>query len=404
MQGSQFPVIVRPVRRLRLRGRLLFLVNDAAFFLSHRLPVALAAQAAGMEVHVATPPDGGAAKITAAGFSFHPVPMSRSGMHPVREAKSFAAVVKLLRWLDPDVLHTVAIKPVLYGGLAARLVGQRAVISAIPGLGSIFIRRGLAARGVRTLITYTYVRALRHQRSRVIFQNLDDLNKFVDGKIIKRSDAVLIRGSGVDLAHFRASPLPVGVPMVLLASRMIRAKGVEEFVGAAERLRKRGIIARFVVVGEPDEGNPWRITRDTLVTWHRAGLIEWWGRREDMPDVVSQSYLFCLPSYGEGLPKALLEAAACGRPLIATDVPGCREVVRPGENGMLVPVRDADALARAIQTLLEDRPRAEAMGRRSRQIAEAEFGVEQVVDQTLELYDQLLKIGQSSLSQVTSSD
>lgn len=380
----------RPPAR-HLRGRLLFLVNDAGFFLSHRLPLALAARAAGMDVHIATPADAASARISAHGFSFHPVAMSRAGMNPLREARTFGAIVRLLRSLRPDVLHTVAIKPVLYGGLAARLVRQPAVVSAIPGLGSVFTKQGLLASAARRIVGAMYVQALRHQRAKVIFQNPDDLRRFVDVNIVASRDSVLIRGSGVDLMRFRASPLPTGVPMVLLASRMIRAKGVEEFVDAAERLRKRGVVARFVVVGEPDEGNPWRITRDALAAWHRAGVIEWWGRREDMPDVLSQSYLFCLPSYyGEGLPKALLEAAACGRSLVATDISGCRQVVRPGENGVLVPVRDVGALADAIHGLLEDRPRAEAMGRRSREIAETEFGVERVVDQTLSLYQELL--------------
>lgn len=387
--GRFAPDVRSPERHLR--GRLLFLVNDAGFFLSHRLPLALAARAAGMDVHIATPADAASKRISAHNFSFHPVPMSRSGMNPLREARTFGVIVKLLRSLRPDVLHTVAIKPVLYGGLAARLVRQPAVVSAIPGLGSAFTKQGLLASVARMIVGVMYAQALRHQRAKVIFQNPEDLRRFVDANIVTSLDSVLIRGSGVDLLRFRPSSLPTGVPIVLLASRMIRAKGVEEFVAAAEQLRKSGVVARFVVVGEPDEGNPWRITRDALAAWHRAGVIEWWGRHDDMPQVLSQSYLFCLPSYyGEGLPKALLEAAACGRPLVATDIPGCREVVRPGENGFLVSVRDVDALAEAIRALLEDRSRAAAMGQCSRQIAEAEFGIERVVNQTLSLYQELL--------------
>ncbi len=389
MLGAPVPVEQQPPRRLR--GRLLFLVNDAAFFLSHRLPLALAARAAGMDVHVATPADEASSKISAHGFSFHHVPMSRSGANPLREIRTIGAVVRLLRSLRPDLFHTVTIKPVLYGGIAARLVRQPAVVSAIPGLGSVFTKDGVFASGVRKIIALTYGQALRHRRTKVIFQNPEDLRHFVGAKIVAPSDSVLIRGSGVDLARFPASPLPTDVPVVLFASRMLRAKGVEEFVGAAERLRERGVVARFVVVGEPDEGNPWRITRDALAAWHRAGIIEWWGRRDDMPNVLSQSYLFCLPSYyGEGLPKALLEAAACGRPLVATDIPGCREIVRPGVNGILVRARDANVLADAILTLIENRPMAVAMGHCSREIAEQEFSVERVAEETLKVYEELI--------------
>lgn len=374
-----------------LRGCLLFLINDAGFFLSHRLPLAVAARAAGMEVHIATPADKLSAKIRAEGFPFHQIPMSRSGANPLRELRAFGAIIRLLRSLRPDILHTVAIKPVLYGGLAARLVRQPAVVSAIPGVGSVFTKEGIKADIARTLIAATYAQALRHRRGRIVFQNSDDLRRFVDGNIVVPRNAIVIRGSGVDLKKFQASPLPAEVPVVLFAARMLRAKGVEEFVQAAERLRRRGVVARFVLVGEPDDGNPWCISRETLTAWHGSGVIEWWGRRSDMPEIMSQAYMFCLPSYyGEGLPKVLLEAAACGRPLVATDIPGCREIVRPGTNGILVPVRDADALADAIRTILQNRPLAVAMGLRSRQIAEQEFDVRQVTAETLSVYQQLL--------------
>lgn len=387
--GAPVPVEQQP--RRRLRGRLLFLVNDAAFFLSHRLPLALAARAAGMDVHIATPADDASPKIGAYGLSFHPITMSRSGVNPLREAQTIAAIVRLLRLVKPDIVHTVTIKPVLYGGFAARLVRQPAVVSAIPGLGSVFTAHGFLAQCARRIIAAMYAHALRQRRVKVIFQNPEDLGRFVDGNIVAPSDSVLIRGSGIDLQYFRASPLPAGVPVVLFASRMLRAKGVEEFVGAAERLKYKGVVARFVLVGEPDEGNPWCIPRTTLDAWHRSGVVEWWGRRDDMPDVFSQSYVFCLPSYyGEGLPKVLLEAAACARPLVATDIPGCREIARPGVNGILVRPRDVNTLADAILTLIENRPMAVAMGRCSREIAEQEFGIERVADDTLKVYEELL--------------
>lgn len=343
-------------------------------------------------MHVATPPDAASARIGAKGFVFHSVQMSRSGARPWSELRTFFAIVRLLRSVSPDILHTVAIKPVLYGGIAARILGRSAVVSAIPGLGSVFTESGPVAAVVRVFMKWVYARALRHENAKVIFQNAEDRKTFLDAAIVQANDSVLIRGSGVDLSLFRSSPLPSGTPIVMFASRMLWAKGVREFVGAARRLRSEGLSARFVLVGEPDTGNPWYVPHEALQAWHRSGVIEWWGRREDMPQVISQAYLFCLPSYyGEGLPKALLEAASCARPLIGSDIPGCREIIRHDVNGLLVPVRDEEALAQSIRCLIDDRARAEKMAQKSREAAEAEFGVEHVVRQTLNVYADLLR-------------
>ena len=374
------------------KKRLLFVVNDAGFFLSHRLPVAQAAREQGYDVHVATPSSEAVAVILAHGFSHHSITLSRRGLHPLEEFATFLALSRLFRELRPDIVHNVTIKPVLYGGIAARLVKVPAVVNAISGLGYVFIRRGVKAGLVRGAVQRAYRLALGHSNGKAIFQNPDDRDTLMRVCRISERQAALIRGSGVDLQQYTYQPEPrSNEPVVLLASRMLWDKGVGVFVEGAKRLKDAGVAARFVLVGESDPGNPNAVPTEQLQCWQREGVVEWWGRREDMPQVLAGCAIFCLPSsYGEGVPKALIEAAACGRPIVTTDWPGCREVVRHEENGLLVPVGDVSALARALSRLLVDRDKRGRMGRRGREIAESEFAVEKVVSQTLAIYEELL--------------
>jgi glycosyltransferase involved in cell wall biosynthesis len=382
-------------------ARLLYVVNEAGFFLSHRLPLALAAARAGYDVHVATPDAPDAAAIREAGLTFHPVPFSRKGSDPLTELASLHSLYRLYRSLRPDLTHHVTIKPVLYGGIVARLTGIPAVVSAISGLGHVFIAQGWKARGLRALVRRIYKIALGHPNSKVIFQNPDDQRAFSMAKLIRPGSAVLIRGAGVDLTQFAPIPQAAGNLLVLFASRMLWTKGVGEFVEAASALRDSGVEARFVLAGRIDSGNPMTVPDDQLRKWNDNGAIEWWGQRDDMPEVFAQSHIVCLPtSYGEGVPKALIEAAACGRPIVATDVPGCREIVRHGDNGLLVPANDRTALANALRQLISDPALRERMGRRGREIAVQEFGLERVVAETLAVYRTLLdgRIGEAQRS------
>ncbi|MFQ5773404.1 MAG: glycosyltransferase family 4 protein [Kiloniellaceae bacterium] len=373
------------------RPTLLLTINDAGFFLSHRLPIAQAAAAAGYRVHVAAARSPAAETIAAHGLVFHPLPLSRRGLGPWREVRTFWSIYRLYRSLAPDLVHQVTVKPVLYGGLAARLAGVPAVVNAVSGLGYVFVDRGWKAGVLRSAIKAAYRIALAQRNGRVIFQNLDDREEFAAQGLVNPDASVLIKGSGVDLARFAPKPEPEGVPLVMLASRMLRDKGVGEFVEAARVLRKKGARARFVLVGDTDAGNPAAIARDRLKAWRREGVVEWWGHREDMPGVLAQAHVVCLPSYREGLPKILIEAAACGRPIVASDVPGCREIARAGDNALSVPIRDAEALARAIERLIADPDLRRRMGARGRSIAEAEFSVARVVRETLAVYNALLE-------------
>ena len=370
--------------------KLLFVVNEARFFISHRLAIAVAAKAAGYEVHVATPEGPGSEEIESQ-FQFHPIPLNRKGVKPVGELSTMLALYRLYRKISPTLVHHVTIKPVLYGGLMGRLVKVPAVVSAITGLGFVFINSGLRAKILRWAIKLFYRCALDHPNSRAIFQNPDDRELFVHSGLLPKNRSTLIRGSGVDMRQFTPSPEPCGAPLVVLAARMIWDKGVGEFVKAAYQLRLSGVQARFVLVGEIDYGNPSAIPEAQMKAWQAEGFVEWWGYKTEMPEILSRAHIVCLPSYREGVPKVLIEAAACGRATIATDMPGCREIVRHEENGLLVPPRDASALAAAIERLVEDPALRTRFGARGRQIAEAEFSVERVVRDTLAIYRELLQ-------------
>jgi glycosyltransferase involved in cell wall biosynthesis len=370
------------------RRRVLIVVNDAAFFLSHRLALALGARDAGFDVHVATPRDAASPQIVAHGLSFHPIPLSRRGTSPVAELSTLAALVKLYRSVEPDLVHHVTAKAILWGGLAARIARVPAVVHAVSGLGYIFIAESRKARAMRAALRIAYRTATAHPNCAVIFQNEDDRNAFAD--VIRTSRIVFIQGSGVDLERFRVAPLPTdGIPIVVLPSRMLWDKGVGEFVDAARSLLRRGVAARFVLAGGLDPANPAAIAPERLTEWTREGVVEWWGHREDMPEVLALATLVCLPSYREGMPKALLEACALGRPIVTTDVPGCRDVLGGGTFGVLVPARNSEALAGAIAQLLSEPARLERMAGEAA-LRGSEFSVDAVVDRTIALYRELL--------------
>lgn len=372
------------------RCRILFVVNTASFFVSHRLPIALAVQAQGCDVHVAAPEGPGIRLIRDAGMQVHSIPFTRSGAAIRKEVPSALSLLDLYKSLKPDLVHHVTIKPILYGTLAARLARVPAVVNAFSGLGHVFTAKGARAWLWRRIVRGAYRLVLRHPRQKVIFQNMEDVRLLTGSGCIPAKDVRVIRGSGVDLTMFSHRPEPDGSPVVILPARLLRDKGVCEFIEAARLLKGRQVSARMVLVGDLDPGNPSAIEEAQLVAWARSGIVEWWGFRQDMPNVMNECHIVCLPSYREGVPKALLEAAASGRPIVTTDAPGCRDVVTHEENGLLVPVGDAPALAAAIERLVLDSALRRIMGSRSRERAETEFPVDSVVRAHMAIYNELL--------------
>lgn len=373
------------------RRKLLFLVTEDWYFCSHRLPPARAARMAGYDVVVATRVEEHGAQIAAEGFKVIPIGLQRRGRNPFSEMAAIAEIVGIYWRERPDIVHHVALKPVLYGSLAALLARRPAVVNALAGMGFLFTSSSRLAAVLRPVVSRIFRILLNAGRSVLILQNPDDVTMLVSGGVVDPSRVRLIRGSGVDIGKFHPIPLPQGVPVVMLASRLLWDKGIGEFVAAAGALRERGMVARFVLVGDGDAANPESIPDEQVKAWHDGGVIESWGRREDMPAAFAQARVVCLPSYREGLPKVLLEAAACGRPLVATDAPGCREIVLHGENGLLVAVRDAAGLADAIASLLNDPELQSNMGKKGRELVEREFSETHVAQKTLEVYSELCK-------------
>ena len=365
--------------------RLLFFVTEDWYFCSHRLQLAVAAKSAGYDVAVLTRERDHGGVIRRAGIRLIPLEISRSGRNPFGELRTLIRILRAYRREKPDIVHHVALKPVLYGSLAALLVRVPYVINAFAGLGLLFSSSDWRARLARPWARGMFRLLLNNGRTRVILQNPDDV-AVLSGLI--RADRIrLIRGSGVDVDRFEAVPEPRGETTIILASRLLWDKGIGEYVRAAKTLRKAGTTARFVVVGRGDEENPRSIADDQMRAWHEEGVIEWWGYRDDMPEVFAACHIVCLPSYyGEGVPKVLLEAAACGRPIVTTDFQGCREVVHHGDNGLLVPPRDVAALSAALDKLIAAPALRDAMGAAGRKLVVDEFSLDQVVGETLALY------------------
>lgn len=379
--------------RVDAKGRhpkLLFVVNTGSFFISHRLPLAVAARSAGFEVHVLTQADADDAAVLAAEeIVLHGVPLKRGSLSVLADLRYLMEVVRVMRRIRPDIVHNVTIKPVLYGTVAARALGVRGIVDALSGLGYSFARqsRWLLSMSLRMAFRVVF----RSRRVSVILQNSDDVKLMTSLRIVSAQQAVLIRGSGVDLAEHVVSPEDLShEPLVVLPARLLRDKGVMEFAEASAMLAARGCRARFAIAGPLDDANPAALTLEEIHDLLARYPIEWLGNVKDVVKLYEQANIICLPSYREGLPKALLEACAAGRAIVTTDVPGCREVVAQDVNGVLVPVRDSKALADALQSLIADPQRRARLGTAGRRRAEEEFGLEQVIAQTLAVYNKLL--------------
>jgi len=340
----------------------------------------------GWRVIVACGTGSGEEKLAMHGLEARIVPLSRSGLNPWREWCSYRALCALYRAERPDLVHHVTVKPVIYGTFAARATGVGAIVNAVPGLGYVFTARGGVAALRRAAVGFLYRAAIARSNAQFIFQNRADLEAFVALAGVARARAHLIEGSGVDLDRFAPRPEPDAPATFLLLARMLKDKGVCEFVAAAERVRATRPGWRFLMAGAVDAGNPSALDEATLARWQREAAVEWLGHRDDVPELIASTHVVCLPSYREGLPKTLLEAAASGRAAIASDVPGCRDAVEDGVTGLLVPARDADALATAMRRLGDDARLRQRLASAARERAVARYGIAAIVRETFAVY------------------
>ena len=369
---------------------LVFVVTEDWYFASHRLPLARAALRAGYRVVVATRFGVHADALRREGFELYHLGLRRRARSVLHELASILELRRLYARHRPVVVHHVAMKPVVFGSLAAWGLRDVGVVNAIAGLGYVFTSRHFGARLRRLLVLSLLRRLSRRPTSVVVVQNESDRATLLASAIVDPERLVLIRGAGVDLGEFAPQLELDRPPIVLYAGRFLWDKGVGDLVEAARRLRSEGNGARFVLVGAPDDDSLGSISSSQIATWTAEGVIEDWGRRADMPAVLAQASVVCLPSrYGEGVPKILLEAAASGRATVTTDWPGCRDAIRHEETGLLVPPGDVSALTDALRLLLADPERRRRYGAAGRILAEREFDVVGVVDATLRCYQRV---------------
>jgi glycosyltransferase involved in cell wall biosynthesis len=365
--------------------KILLFANTDWYLYNFRLAQALALRARGDEVVLVSPDGAYVSRLQGMGFRWICFPLSRRGLNPLKEFSALMRLVRLYRREKPDLVHQFTVKCVLYGSLACSMLGIRSVVNSIEGLGYVFTEGKRGRKWLRGHVKLIYRLVL--PRTWVIFQNPDDQAYFIKNHLVNQKRMILIRSVGVDIHKFCPHPEMEGPPLIILPARLLWDKGVGEFVAASRQMRDAGCRARFALVGDIDNGNPASVQIAQLREWEKEGVIEWRGWKEDMQDVYAQAAIVCLPSYyREGVPKTLIEAAACGRPIVTSDMPGCREVVRHGENGYLVPPRDAPALAEALMDLLQNPDTRSKMGRCGRAIAEKEFSMDLVNSQTLAVY------------------
>ena len=372
--------------------KILILVNYLSFFLSHRLPIAEALLAKGFEVFIGYGELRGADPklLEQRGFKVDFIPMQLGGFNLLRDLKTLYYIWGFFKRVKPDIVHLVTIKPYLYGGIISRLCGVRGLITAVSGLGTLFINKDLKSKLIRLLLYPIYKLAFNHLNQKVIVQNKDDLKTLVNWGVLNPSKVKLLKGSGVKLENFINLNEPGGTPTVCFAARLLRDKGVYEYVSAVKLLKERGIEAQFLLAGDLDINNPTGLKLDDLNKLKDEGYVKIIGFQKDIATLYAKSHIICLPSYREGFPKSLIEAAAAGRAVVTTDVPGCRDAIIPNKTGLLVPIKDSKKLADALQWLIENPKERIAMGKAGRKFAEKEFPIEKIILNHLDIYQDLL--------------
>jgi len=364
--------------------KIILFANTDWYLYNYRLGLAHEILARGHELILLSPDGPYAKKLKDLSFTWKKIDLDRKGGNPIHEIRTLVEIFRLYSYEKPDLVHHFTVKCIIYGSLAAKFTGIPKIVNAVTGLGYIFLNNDFKTRIIRQVVKCFYQIALRN--TQVIFQNEDDLNTFIENKLVKQNQSTVISGSGVDTTLLKPAKASSGIPVVLLVSRMLKDKGIHEFVNAARMIKGEGIKARFVLVGDVDEGNPASLSRNELEAWQNEDVVEWWGWQDDVVGIYQQASVVCLPSYREGISKSLIEAAACGKPLVTTDVPGCRDVVLNDKNGFLVPPRDSTKLAEAISLLIGDERLRERMGKQSRQIAINHFSLDKIIHATLQLY------------------
>jgi len=372
------------------KSKVLYFITEDWYFCSHRLALAKAAQSEGYEVAVLTRVNHHGDVIKNYGFNLIPINIDRGGINPIQELRTLFQVWRAYRAFRPDIVHHIALKPVLYGGLVLLVFSKIKSVNLLAGLGAIYSSDKLKARILRPFVGFLLRFLLSFSGSKVVVQNSEDRDVLVRHVGVPERNIVLIKGSGVDTRRYYPVPESGGKARLALVARLLWDKGIGEFIQAVKLLKQRGLSFEALLVGEPDVKNMASVTREQLQDWHDSGVVSWLGFREDVAEIWHQTHIAVLPSYREGLPKSLLEAAACGRPIVTTDTSGCKEIVQDGVNGFLVPVRDSIALADALGKLIVNPELRQSMGQAGRKLVEQQFSDEIIIAKTLKVYRDLV--------------
>ena len=374
--------------------KFVFYANTDWYLYNFRLSTALRLKAEGHDVVMLSPPGEFGERFSAHELRWIQLTMDRASLNPFREAQTISALTRILRAERPDLLHNFTVKCAIYGALAARAARVPAVVNAVAGMGYVFASDAMLARTLRPMVKLLMRGTLGGKQSRLILQNPDDADAFVRARLVPQQHIRVIRSSGVNLERF----LPVDAiteprPLrVLMAARLLWEKGIGEFIEAARMLRAQGRNIEFVIAGSPDPGNPRSASREQAEGWVAEGLVDWRGHVDDMPTLMRSMDVIALPSYyREGVPKSLIEAAACGLAVVTTNLPGCREVVsEDGVDGLHVEPRCARSLAERLAMLDDDRVLVRRLGDEARRKAMEHFDEQMVIRRTIEVYDELL--------------
>jgi glycosyltransferase involved in cell wall biosynthesis len=372
------------------RPKLIYLVTEDWYFWSHRLPMAEAARAAGFDVGVAARVADHGERIRAAGFALHPLRWRRRRIGPLASLAAVAEIAALYRRERPALVHHVALKAAVLGSIAALITGVPAVVNAVTGVGFVASSPRWQARLLRRPLDFALTHLLERRNSRVIVQNEDDRRLLLALRPGAEERIAVIRGSGIDTHHFAPMPEPAPPLVAGFAGRLLEDKGVATLVEAQQQLWRSGVPLHLMIAGEPDPENPSSIAAATLARWRELPGITWLGAIADVRELWRQAHIAVLPSRREGLPKSLLEAAAMGRPIVATDVPGCREIAHAGVNALLVPPDDAASLATALAALARDAEQRRRFSEAGRRLVESDLAQEAVGAATVTLYRRLL--------------
>lgn len=368
--------------------KILIVVNIPKFFVSHWLRNAILAKQAGYEVHVASADGEEVSQIEAHGIIHHEISLERSGTNPLKELKSFFSIFRIVREIRPDILHLITIKPVIYGCLVAKMTKTKSILCAITGLGYVFINSTDASL-LKLIVKNLYKVAFKHKNIKAVFENEADRDIFVSEGILSKKKTFVINGAGVNLADFTFAPEPEGQIKVVFAARLLRDKGAFEFIAAAKQISKTHD-AMFLIAGDLDPDNPASLTQADIDSISGSHHIELLGFRTDIAALFANSHIVVLPSYREGLPKVLIEAAACGRAVVTTDVPGCRHVIIENKTGLLVKVNDVEGLAKAIVKLIENNEMRKSFGVEGRRLAESKYCGKIISKEYINCYQDLL--------------